>query len=359
MTNGLGVTTFWRLIDFFGDAATVCAVTEKDLLTVPGVGLNHLKNLSSGKAVAELGERQFEKEAAAGNEVVLAIDVEYSKALSGIADPPPVLFVRGKHTLLSDLSIAMVGSRASTSYGRRVSFTLAAELAEVDAVVTSGLALGIDTEAHHGALSRNGKTIAVLGCGLDVVYPKQNRKLYDKITQQGLLVTEYPVGTQPEGFRFPARNRIISGLSEGVVVVEAAKKSGSLITAQMALDENREVFAIPGQIDSFKSEGTHWLLKQGAKLVQGVKDIIEEIPALDELQKNKREVSGDQRQKEPSGSDDPVSSLLNIIEPYPMSREELIQKTGVGPERISEWLLFLELEGRIELLPGDEVRKLC
>jgi len=221
--------------------------------------------------------------------------------------------------------------------------------------VVSGLALGIDTESHNGALTGKGSTVAVLGCGLDVVYPRQNLPLFRKIIECGALVTEYPLGTRPEGFRFPARNRIIAGLSKGVVVVEAAKRSGSLITAQIALDCGREVFAVPGHIDSCKSEGTHWLLKQGAKLVQSAADIVEELdmvmpPCAPEQAGNNQESN--------SGLDPDARALLGKLDSYPQMREGLIEKTGFSPARISELLLFLELDGWIEMLPGDRVRKI-
>jgi DNA processing protein len=187
------------------------------------------------------------------------------------------------------------------------------------------------------------------------VYPKQNSALYKKIAAQGALVSEYPLGTPPEGFRFPARNRIIAGLSRGVVVVEAAKRSGSLITAQIALDCGREVFAVPGQVDSCKSEGAHWLLKQGAKLVQSLQDIVDELG----LQAPVGEVHGRGELSENNSDLEPDAvALLDRIESYPRLRESLLQSAGMSPQRLSELLLVLELEGLVELLPGDNVRKI-
>jgi len=195
----------------------------------------------------------------------------------------------------------------------------------------------------------------VLGCGLDVVYPRQNRDLYRRISEQGVLVSEYPLGTQPEGFRFPARNRIIAGLSKGVVIVEAAKKSGSLITAQLALDYGREVFAVPGQVDSHKSAGAHWLLQQGAKLVLGAEDILEEFPEgmIGLMDEKPGEGGGRTFELDPD-----AETLLTHIEPYPQTRDELIERSGLSPARMSELLLFLELEELVEVLPGDKIRKI-
>jgi DNA processing protein len=221
--------------------------------------------------------------------------------------------------------------------------------------VVSGLALGIDSEAHWGAVRGDGGTIAVLGSGVDVVYPRQNHSLYEKIRAGGLLLSEYPFGTQPEGFRFPARNRIIAGISQGVVVVEAARKSGSLITAQMALDFGREVFAVPGQVDSYKSEGTHWLLKQGAQLVTSGTEIVEEL--CPSVCGSATGPTGNS--EEPlSGLDPDAVALLQHLDPYPVSRDEVSEKAGLSPSRLSELFLFLELEGYVEVLPGDMIRKL-
>ncbi|HSL39406.1 MAG TPA: DNA-processing protein DprA, partial [Desulforhopalus sp.] len=246
-------------------------------------------------------------------------------------------------------------SRAATTYGRRVAFSLARELATQGVTVTSGLALGIDSEAHAGAVAGGGNTVAVLGCGLDVVYPLANRQLYRKIAEAGALLSEYPLGTKPEGFRFPARNRIIAGLSSGVVVVEATRKSGSLITAQIALDYGREVFAVPGQVDSCKSEGTHWLLQQGARLVQGVDDILPEIGRIPSG--GLGGAAGQGRAVPSTGLDPAAVTLLELLETYPQGRDELIEKTAFSPARVSELLLFLEIEGLVEILPGNLVRK--
>lgn len=352
LVRGLGATSFWRLMDHFNSATAIVNASENELLSVPGIQARNISGLLSVDSIEDIGREELEKVAHIDGQVIFPVDSLYSKALLKIPDPPPVLFVRGNVSLLNEKSIAMVGSRASTSYGRRVAFSLARDLAQQGAVVVSGLALGIDSEAHSGALDIGGTTIGVIGCGLDVVYPRQNRELYGEVVANGLLVTEYQLGTQPDGFRFPARNRIISGLSEGVVVVEAAKKSGSLITAQMALDENRDVFAVPGQIDSFKSEGTHWLLKQGAKLVQNATDVFDELKEFPRQSVcNKASITMDDVHL-----DDEAIAILRILEPYPIARDNLIMKTGLRPEQVSEWLLLLELDGKIELLPGDEVR---
>ncbi len=351
---GLGSKGIAQLVAHYGSPKEIFEACASGKQRMDFVRRNVLSSLSNPALFREQAKAQFKRITAGGAEVICPDDTQYPVALKEITDPPAVLYVQGRVDLLRSLCLAMVGSRAATSYGKRCSFTLARDLAEAGVTVVSGLALGIDAEAHNGALSVQGATIGVLGCGLDVVYPKYNSVLYEKIRTDGLLVTEYPLGTKPDAFRFPARNRIISGVSRGVVVVEAARKSGSLITAEMALDEGRDVFAVPGQIDSLKSNGTHWLLQQGAKLVQSAEDIRVEIePGWhgDEYQEN-------------DGEDflleiDPAArKLLEEIDVYPSARNELIVASGLGSAKVTELLLLLELEGLVEILPGDEIRRM-
>lgn len=357
MTKGLGAVSFWRLIDAFGSASAAAEASQKVRLGVSGIAARNLEALPDDpKKLLELGGSELDRLRESGADIVFANEASYPELLKMISDPPPVLFTIGNHGLLQNSCVAVVGSRACTGYGRRVAYSLASGLSGRNVTVVSGLALGIDAAAHSGALESGGNTIGVLGCGVDVAYPRQNRHLYEKIAAKGLLLSEYPLGTSPEAFRFPARNRIIAGLSHGALVVEAARKSGSLITAQMALDNDREVFAVPGQVDSYKSEGTHWLLKQGAKLVQSVDDIIAELPGICDTV-TKHCAFHDSKDDE-AEMDEVARLILHHLEPYPIPRDSLIDKSGLEPERVSEWLLFLELEGKIELLPGDEVRKL-
>jgi DNA processing protein len=257
---GVGPTGFWQFVEYFGTPEAALSSSRKELRQVPGIRASHLRGFDQADIVREKCCRQLDLLQEIGGCCLTGKDREYPQLLLEIADPPPLLYLLGDKKLMNSCCIGVVGSRAATSYGHRTAFTLAKRLAENGVTIVSGLALGIDSESHKGALAVNGNTIAVLGCGLDVIYPRQNKKLFQQITGQGVIVTENPLGTPPEGFRFPARNRIIAGMSRGVLVVEAARKSGSLITAQIALDEGRDVYAVPGQVDSFKSEGTHWLL---------------------------------------------------------------------------------------------------
>lgn len=357
LTKGVGAVSFWRLIDAFGSAMAVVHASKDAMLQNSGVTMKQIAAIPDDPdELAAFGLAELERHADAGVTVLFAGDPLYPVMLNKLSDPPPVLTAFGDLGLLNSNCLAVVGSRACTAYGKRVAYSLAESLSRYNATVVSGLALGIDTAAHAGALEGGGKTLAVLGCGLDVVYPRQNKSLFDKIGSEGLLVSEYPLGTTPEAFRFPARNRIIAGLSAGVLVVEAARKSGSLITAQIAIDNNREVFAVPGQVDSYKSEGTHWLLKQGAKLVQSVDDIVAELPGICDtvLQNNGSSTEDDSM----VDMDETARLIISHLEPYPIARDVLIQKTGLEAERISEWLLLLELDGQLELLAGDEIRKL-
>ncbi len=352
LAPGLGLAGFWRLVEHMGSPDRVLGACPQDLHKIPGIQGRQITALSSPERLRQRGRDELDLLKTKGCLAIAYSDAAYPPLLRQIADPPPVLYVTGRKELLGTDCVAVVGSRASTGYGRRTTFSLARNLAP-SLTIVSGLALGIDTEAHSGTLAVKGSTIAVLGCGLDVIYPYQNRRLYERIRESGLLISEYPLGTPPEGFRFPARNRIIAGLSLGVIVVEAARKSGSLITAQLALDYDREVFAVPGQVDSFKSQGTHWLLKQGAKLVQSAEDVLEEL-RLDSQLPCSGEACG--QAKSLSHIDPEAATLLGFIEPYPQPRERLMQISGFSPARVSELLFLLELEGCIEMLPGDAVR---
>lgn len=351
---GLGSKGIKQLVARFGNPQEVFSACRTGLKD-SGIRKNVLAGLADPVPLRKKAKLLFKRLQNGGAGAVCPDDPEYPQPLKEIADTPPVLYVQGRIELLGSLCLAMVGSRAATAYGKRSSFVLAQTLASAGVTVVSGLASGIDSEAHRGALSVQGATIGVLGCGLDVVYPRQNGGLYDQIRREGLLVSEYPLGTQPDGFRFPARNRIIAGLSRGVVVVEAARKSGSLITAEMALDEGREVFAVPGQIDSFKSSGAHWLLQQGAKLVQSAEDILVEIGCG--LEGNLPDEGGPNGLIG-SGIDPEARELLQAIDVYPGSRNGLIAASGLGPAKVTELLLLLELEGLIEMLPGDEIRRI-
>jgi DNA processing protein len=276
-------------------------------------------------------------------DVVTLIDDDYPPLLREIIDPPLVLHLRGDRSLLAQPAIAIVGSRRASPYAVNVAQHLARGIAPSGLAIVSGLARGVDAAAHHAALDTNAKTIAVLGTGIDVVYPRSNARLFRAIAERGLIVTEFPPGTPPKPEHFPVRNRIISGLTQGTIIVEATRRSGSLITARMAAEQGREVFAVPGSIFSAGSEGTHRLIQYGAKLVHDVDDVFDELP--EHLRPKKAEA--------PSEPDSPLREVLAIL-----SREEglhvdtLAGRLGRSASAVAESLLQLELDGWIRALPG-------
>ncbi len=281
--------------------------------------------------------------------IILHGEPDYPRGLMQIDDPPPVLYIIGELCKEDRLALAIVGSRAASTQGRLHAERISAKLAAGGLTIVSGLAMGIDTRAHRGALAGGGRTLAVLGCGLDYPYPRHNRELRSRIVQQGALISEFRMGTRPVPMNFPRRNRVISGLAMGTLVVEAAEKSGSLITARYALEQGRDVFAIPRNIDASNSSGVNALIQKGAKLVQGLNDIVEELPAAVQQYlavKEEASVNG-----VPDG-DTGAATLLELIDREPIHIDELTRKATITPAAISSLLMKLELQGLIRQLPG-------
>ena len=295
------------------------------------------------------------------NYVITLGDEDYPQSLLSIADPPVLLYVKGRPAFLNMPTVAIVGSRNASAQGMLNADRFAQNLSEAGLTVVSGLALGIDTGAHTGAIKSvqqgcAGSSIAVIGTGLDIVYPAANRALAHQIAEVGCIINEYPLGTPAIAHNFPRRNRLISGLSLGVLVVEAAAQSGSLITARSALEQGREVFAIPGSIHSPLAKGCHQLIRQGAKLVESAQDILEEL----------RWQSTDSKNTHSSGvqiatsnlSDPKFQSLLENMGHEALSVDQLIVRTGLPVSSVQAALLNLELQGQIETLPGGQIRRL-
>jgi DNA processing protein len=283
--------------------------------------------------------------------VLVPTDQEYPPLLRAL-DPGPVLFLRGRIEPGDALAIAIVGSRHATPYGVGVAEELASELARRGITIVSGLARGIDTAAHRGALAAGGRTIAVLGSGLDVVYPPENARLAGEVVQSGAIVSQFPPGTRPAPWNFPVRNRVIAGLSLGVVVVEAAERSGALITAGLAGELGREVYAVPGRITSAASRGANRLLQDGAKLVQHWADITSELPS--EWQRLVRSDGIETNGANQSASSDHDGRLADLLRPdEPQHIEQLIERSGLPAARLAVVLLELELDGRARQLPGQ------
>lgn len=279
----------------------------------------------------------------------------YPAMLKNIYDPPPILYYQGDFINLMNQKkgIAIVGSRRATYYGRKVARDIAAELSLRGYIIISGLARGIDTHAHMGSLEAGGFTIAVLGCGMDRIYPSENRLLAESIIKKGALISEFPIHSKPEKSNFPRRNRIISGLTIGTLVVEASEKSGALITADFALDQGREVFAVPGSIYSFFSTGCHNLIKQGAKLVNRAGDILEEFESQDGNHINSDEPERGYLCKEtPDNLTDDEKNFLEYISIEPLHIDEIAHLTACSHSRVSEILLSLELKNQIREIEG-------
>jgi len=266
-----------RLLDAFGDLERVWAASVRDLQQVEGIGPRLAEHIAAGRHDTALLERELARAERARVRLVTLDDAEYPAALRTISDPPLVLYVRGTLTPADEVAVGIVGARRASLYGLQTAERLGYELALRGVTVVSGLARGIDGASHRGALKAPGRTIAVLGSGLSCLYPSEHEALAEQVAGQGALVSEYPMEMQPLPHNFPRRNRLISGLSLGVVIVEAGPRSGALITADCALEQGREVFAVPGPITTVTSQGTHQLLKQGARLVTSVEDIVEEL----------------------------------------------------------------------------------
>ncbi|MDI6602356.1 MAG: DNA-processing protein DprA [Thermoanaerobacteraceae bacterium] len=334
---------FFNLIDYFGSAKEVFGADHeilKKILSLNDKVIDEIKKYNDQDIKFYINNLK-----ANGIKLITYNDDEYPEALKNINDPPPVLYIKGNEEILNDMSLAIVGSRNCTYYGSQIAFDFSAQLAEIGFVIVSGMARGIDSQAHRGALSVNGKTIAVIGSGLDIIYPRENRELYTEIIQKGAVISEFPLGTEPLKQNFPRRNRIISGLSMGVLVVEAGEKSGSLITASFALEHGKEVFAIPGNINYESSKGTNKLIKDGAKLVASINDIIEEY----ELRSDLREKIENQKVNNLS---EKYIRILEYVKNEPVNINSISNISGVRMNELIPILNSLTLAGYIKELPG-------
>jgi DNA processing protein len=342
---GIGGETQRQLLQAFGDPEAVFAVPSSLLRSKLGAGLT--ERLLTHECSAEV-EAALDWAQNPGNHLLTLADVAYPQALLTAADPPVLLYAKGDVTLLNHPAFAIVGSRNATKQGEANAEAFAATLAGAGLTVVSGLAAGIDAAAHRGALKEAASTIAVIGTGIDRIYPAKNEALAREIAEKGCIVSEFSLGTPPLAANFPRRNRLIAGLSRGCLVVEAAKQSGSLITARLAAEAGREVFAIPGSIHSPQSKGCHALIKQGAKLVESAQDILEElhwegvvnptaIPAVKETE---------------------TDPILVALGGDPCDLDTLADRTGLPADALLARLLPLELDGRVATLPGGRYQRL-
>jgi DNA processing protein len=347
MTPGLGNVACKNLIERFDTPEGIFQASLSELAAVEGVRNEAARNIADLKFPADPSE-ELRRVEECGARIIPFLDPGYPVALRQIHDPPVLLYLKGKDIPHKAIFIGVVGSRNPTPYGIKSAEEIGQGLGRRGLGVVSGMARGIDSAAHWGCLAGRGFTVAVLGTGIDIIYPASNKKLADKIMRQGALISEFPLGTPPEPKNFPIRNRIISGLTEGVVVVEATKKSGSLITASLALEQGREVFAVPGSIHSFKSKGCHFLIQQGAKLIENSDDI------LDELGLNYDYTPKTDTFKEGPlpHMDDSEKAVFDLIGDYPLHIDEISRQGNLPPGKAASILMRMELKGIIRQLPG-------
>ena len=387
MIQGVGLKTVQILRDVFGSAERALQATSDELSKIDGL-TPAMRDLLQRKPVHYPIERELELIEKYGCQVLTLYDPEYPSRLKEIDTPPIVLYIRGELTSEDSLSLALVGSRDAKDYGRKASYRLSYQLAQRGLTVVSGLARGIDTAAHRGALESGGRTIAVMGSGLSFIYPAMNTDLAEKITASGALISEFPMETTPKPNNFPRRNRIISGMTLGTVVVEASNRSGALITARLAGEQGREVFAVPGEIFSELSTGTHRLINNGAKLVNTVDDLLNELPPymLNHIQSESltASVPDIEPSQEPSieKSDtkseavqpsaevpQPVQNtpppdltpdertVFDAIETPSSHIDNIVRTTQLPIGQVSSVLLMLELKGVVQQLPGKQFAK--
>ena len=340
--SGIGPVRLRALQDYFGDLA---AAWQADVASLRAAGLDArlAEAVTRLRAHVDL-DAEMERVERAGITLLTLDSPGYPPLLKQITGAPPLLYVKGNLTLEDEFAVAVVGTRGATAYGRLITERLSAELAQHNVTVVSGLAIGIDTVAHHATLQAGGRTIAVLGCGLDIVYPASNKVLAERIADQGALVSEHPLGTRPDAHHFPARNRIVSGLALGVLVTEAGESSGALITARMAAEQGRDVFAVPGRITDAKSAGTNRLIQNGAKLVTGVRDIVEE--------QNLRTVVEQRTVQLALPEDETERALIGFLSADPVHIDDLRRAADLPMPVVSATLALLEVKGLVRQVGG-------
>ena len=376
---GVGATRYHKLIEWFG-SAEAAVIGDRKLILAAGVKAESVRLLDEyalkafDSDIGRLIKRDLDWAEKPGNDLLLIDDQDYPPLLKHIDSPPPVLYIKGERALLCEPQLAIVGSRSPSIDGKENAYRFAKSIVNIGLAVTSGMALGVDGAAHKGAIDGNGHTVAVVGTGADVIYPARHRALSAGILERGVIVSELPLGTQPHPSNFPRRNRIISALSLGVLVVEASPKSGSLITAHCALDQGREVYAIPGSIHNPMARGCHQLLRQGAKLVESAEDIFEELSSLlafHQLIRNESatapisdsqpvQMTADLFEFEPgdvagdSQMDltEPEKTLLGFLGFDVVPVDLAVERSGLSVEDVSILLMSLELKGVVQSVPG-------
>ncbi len=353
LTPGLGSATLRKLLSQFGLPEKVLAAGRAELARFANA--QTLQELESDAVANAVGHALAWLEQP-GNAIVTLADAAYPKLLLEISDPPAVLYCRGRTELLNRPALAVVGSRNATSQGNSNAEQFARSFSVAGLTIVSGLAQGIDAAAHRGGLAGEGSTIAVLGTGVDTIYPRVNVDLGTEIAARGLLLSEFPLGTKALAHNFPRRNRLISGLAQGCLVVEAALASGSLITARAAAEQGREIFAVPGSIHSPLSKGCHALIKTGAKLAESAEDVLSELSAFRRSALSNRAAANTAAASATRGdADEPLLVCMGFD---PADVDSLCTRAGLPAERVSAELLRLELAGRVAVLPGGLYQRL-
>jgi DNA processing protein len=353
MMQGVGPVSVRTLSAALGGVERLFDADRDALMAVPGVGGDMVRKILDQRSSVDPAAEE-ERARCLGAHLVTAVDPEYPRRLLQIYDPPMALYVKGDLQTRDERGVAIVGSRRTTHYGREVAERLGFQLAQSGVTVNSGLARGIDTAAHGGALKGKGRTLAVLGGGLDCLFPPENAALADAIAKQGAVLTEYPIGRAPDKTTFPVRNRIVSGMSLGVVVVEADVTSGAMITARQAGEQGRTVFAVPGRVDSFGSRGPHQLLKAGARLVESVEDILEEMGELLPPGAGRARTASPETLR----LTDDEKVLVDLLEAEgEMDVDTLIRRSGRNAGQVSALLLGLEMKRVVRMLPGQRVAR--
>lgn len=350
MIEGLGPVSVRRMIDVLGSPKAILEADREELMAARGVGEKLALKIIVQRDSIDVTE-EIEKAADFGARIVTPLDDEYPEALKAIHDPPLALYIRGRFLPEDAKALAIVGSRSTSHYGLSAADRLAYQLGRVGFTVVSGLARGTDTAAHSGALKSSGRTIAVLGGAIDCLYPPENAELSNRIAKRGAVVSEYPMGRQADRMTFPYRNRIISGMSMGVLLIESAVRGGAMHTADAAMEQGRTVFALPGRIDSPGSRGPHHLIKNGAKLVESLDDILEEYEFLippAEITRPESAVSA--RPNVPMTETE--SKIVEALWHEPLDVDSLARETGLKSHELSGILLGLEMKRVLRMLPG-------
>ena len=353
MIEGLGPVSVRRLIDTLGSPKAILEAEREDLMEARGVGEKLALKIITQRGSIDVGA-EIDKAAEIGARIITPLDEEYPKALKAIHGPPLALYIQGQFLPEDGKALGIVGSRSTSHYGLSAADRLSFQLGQTGFTVVSGLARGTDTAAHRGALKSKGRTIAVLGGALDCLYPPENAELAEQIAKQGAVISEYPMGRQADRMTFPYRNRIISGLSMGVLLIESDLKGGSMHTAEAAMDQGRTVFALPGRIDTPGAKGPHMLIKNGAKLVQSLDDILEEYEFLiPESELDAPESATAARPDVPLT--DQESKIVEALWQEPMDVDSLARALEIKSHELSGVLLGLEMKRVIRTLPGRYV----